>query len=157
VSKRIVAAVSFCLLSAPCAQAGAQGAIGEIPAAARRAIDEANGEWLHAMKHGDARATADPYADDAVFVTASGESVRGRPAIEKLMRDRFASGGRAVDGAIKQDGLTAVGGLIYEWGHASLKLGRDGAKATEFNGKYLTVWASDSNGHWRIIRNLSLP
>ena len=61
------------------------------------------------MKRGDAAATAEPYADDAVFVTASGESVRGRAAIEALMRDRFASSGHAVSGTIEDDGLTAVG------------------------------------------------
>jgi uncharacterized protein (TIGR02246 family) len=129
---------------------------GDIPADARRTIADANSGWLRAMKSGDAAATAAPYADDAVFVTALGESVRGRSAIERLMQDRFAASGRAVDGAIQQDGLTKVGDRIYEWGHATLMLARDGAKPSEFKGRYLTVWAADAAGHWRIIRNLSL-
>jgi ketosteroid isomerase-like protein len=129
----------------------------EIPAAARRTIGEANAEWLRAMKRGDAVAIAAPYADDAVFVTSSGESVRGRESIVALMRGRLKSGGRAIDGEIVQDGLAAVGGKIYEWGHASLKLARENAAPTAFKGRYLTVWAPDSAGHWRIVRNLSLP
>ena len=156
-SVRIAAALSFLVLLVPCSRARAQSDAREIPATARRTIEKANADWLTAMQRGDAPATAEPYAADAVFVTSTGESVRGRPAIEKLMRDRFASGGHAVDGTIKQDGVTKVGTLIYEWGHASLKLAREGATPTEFSGKYLTVWAADSGGHWRIIRNLSLP
>ncbi len=156
-SRRVAAALSFFLLSVSCARADAQGDAREISAAARRTIERANADWLSAMKRGDAVTTSEPYADDAVFVTSKGESVRGRAAIEKMMHDRFVSGGVAVDGTIKQDGLTAVGAMIYEWGHASLKLALDGAKPTEFTGRYLTVWAADSGGRWRIIRNMSLP
>ncbi|HEV8410593.1 MAG TPA: DUF4440 domain-containing protein [Gemmatimonadaceae bacterium] len=152
-SRSRIVALSLMLVPAVCATAAAQ----EIPPAARTTIEKANADWLAAMKRSDAVATAEPYADDAVFVTSTGESVRGRPAIEKLMRDRFASGGHAIGGSIKQDGITAVGNLIYEWGHASLQLARDGAKPTDFKGRYVTVWAADSAGRWRIIRNLSLP
>lgn len=41
------------------------------------------------MQRQDAKAIVEPYADDAVFVLATGESVRGRAAIEQLMRNRF--------------------------------------------------------------------
>lgn len=150
------AALTLFLFSAACSRPAAQADVRGIPAAAQRTIEEANAAWMGAMKRADAAATVEPYADDAVFVTASGESVRGRVGIEKLMSDRFASSGHAVDGTIQEDGLTAVGTLIYEWGHVSLQLARDDGKPTESKGRYLTVWAADSAGHWRIIRNLSL-
>ena len=67
------------------------------------------------------RALVDPYADDAVFVTATGESVKGREAIARLMRDRFKPHGRVVGGTLQQDDLVAVGSMIYEWGHADWK------------------------------------
>jgi uncharacterized protein (TIGR02246 family) len=154
---RVTAAWTLFLLSAACTEVDAQGDVRGIPAAVRRTIEEANAAWIRAMKQGDAAATAEPYADDAVFVTASGESVRGRVAIEKLMRDRFASSGRAVSGTITEDGLTAEGTRIYEWGHVSMQLARGDAKPTESKGRYLTVWAADASGHWRIVRNISLP
>ena len=156
-TKSIMSAVAFLVLSTAGVKAAAQAPVSGIPAPARRAIDEANAEWLNAMKRADARAVAAPFQDDAVFVTSTGESVRGRAAIEQMMRNRFVSGGHAVDGTIKQDGVMAVGSLIYEWGHVALHLVRGHSEPTEFKGRYLAVWAADSSGHWQITRNLSLP
>jgi ketosteroid isomerase-like protein len=56
-----------------------------------------------------------------------------------------------------QDGLTIAGSLIYEWGHADLELVRRNAPPVRSAGRYLTVWSRDASGHWRIVRNLSLP
>lgn len=157
-ARAVIVALGIAMSSVASAQGAARPrTTGAIPAEARRTITEANADWLRAMKRGDAAAAAQPYADDAVFVTSSGESVRGREAIVQLMRGRFASGGRATGGEIVQDGLAAVGTQIYEWGHASLTLARENAAPTPFKGRYLTVWAADSAGHWRIVRNLSLP
>src|SRR5262249_28961696 len=143
-------------VSAMCAEAGVQSHRLRVPRAARQTIAAANAAWLRAMKRQDAAAIAQPYADDAVFVAATGEAVRGRSAIEQFSRDRFTKIGRVVGGKIVQDGLTRVGTMIYEWGHADLQLSRDGGTTTS-KGRYLTVWRPDASGRWRIIRNLSLP
>jgi uncharacterized protein (TIGR02246 family) len=128
-----------------------------IPVAARRTIAETNARWLAAMKRQDAAAIAAIYGDDAVFITPTGETVHGRAAIEKFERERFEHAGRVLDGTIEDEGLTRSGELVYEWGHARLRTVRaDGAEGT-VTGRFLTVWAADSNGRWRIIRNLSLP
>jgi uncharacterized protein (TIGR02246 family) len=152
----MVAAPIF-LVSASCVQAAPQNHPSEVPPAARRTIADANAAWLRATKQEDASAMAEPYADDGVFVTATGEVVRGRAAIEQLMRDRFAKTGRVVDGRIVEDGLKRAGSMIYEWGHVELQFARDGSKPVGLKGRYLTVWAADATGHWRIVRNLSLP
>jgi uncharacterized protein (TIGR02246 family) len=127
-----------------------------IPADARAAIARANADWLSAMERQDAQAVVEPYADDAVFVPATGESVSGRAAIAQLMRNRFRAG-HVVGGELKQDGLVAVGSMIYEWGHANLQMAvAAGGPSSPSTGRYLTVWKRDKAGHWRIIRNLSL-
>lgn len=128
-----------------------------IPADARRAIDAANRAWLPAMQQQNAAAIAEVYADDGLFVAATGDTARGRPAIEQLMRDRFARMGKVVTGTLIQDGLTAAGTQIYEWGHADLEIVPPGKPASHFRGRYLTVWQRDGSGRWRIVRNLSLP
>ena len=128
-----------------------------VPAEARAAIARANDEWLPAMKAQDAKAIVEPYADEGVFVTATGESVKGRAAIEQLMRERFSRSGRVLGGTLRQDDLVAVGSMIYEWGHADLELaGASGAPPAHTFGRYLTVWKRDASGRWRIIRNMSL-
>jgi len=69
-----------------------------VPQAAKRTIADANSAWLEAMKRQDAIGVAAPYADDAVFVTPTGETLHGRAAIETFHRERFQKSGRVVDG-----------------------------------------------------------
>ncbi len=137
--------------------ASAQSQHEEIDAAARTIIAKANADWMDGMKRRDVEAVVAAYDADAVFVTATGESVRGRSAIAQLMRDRFATLGRVTGGRIVQDGITAVGTTIYEWGHAELEVAESGRAAAETRGRYLTVWRKDGTGRWLIVRNLSLP
>jgi uncharacterized protein (TIGR02246 family) len=131
--------------------------IAPIPPDARRTIDAANSAWVGAMQREDGDEIAAPYADDGVFVTATGETVRGRNAIAQMMRDRFSQMGKVVGGRLTQDGLVRQGSSIYEWGHAVLDVtGRDGA-TRQSAGRYLTVWQHKPGGRWEIVRNLSLP
>ena len=143
----------FSLQTSPAAATAA----GAVPVDARAAIERENDEWLPAMMRQDARAIAEVYADDGVFVLPSGDSVKGRAAIEQLMRDRFSRSGPVVGGTLTQDNLVAAGSMIYEWGHAEIAMGGGGnLSASRVSARYLTVWQRDASGRWRIIRNLSL-
>lgn len=126
-----------------------------IVASARGTIDSANTDWLAAVQRQDVASIIAPYADSAVFITASGASFTGRGAIARMLRDRFAQNGAASGGTIHQDGLAVQGSYIYEWGHAAVDYVRDGV-TRHAPGRYVTVWARDPEGRWRIIRNLSL-
>jgi uncharacterized protein (TIGR02246 family) len=128
-----------------------------IPAVARRTIAETNTAWLQAMKRQDAAAIAALYGDDAVFVTPTGEALRGRATLEAFERKRFETTGRVLEGTIVDDGLTRTGPYVYEWGHATLQFERGPGSSSRSMGRFLTVWAADSKRRWRIIRNLSLP
>ncbi len=140
-----------------CADARTRDGTVDVRNAVRQTIDRVNGDWVDAMKRENATAIAEPYDDAGVFVTATGESFVGRPAIASLMRQRFAKEGRLVDGEIVQDGLTSVGSQVYEWGHVDLRLQRRAEAPTQVKGRYVTVWSQDADGRWKILRNLSLP
>jgi uncharacterized protein (TIGR02246 family) len=128
-----------------------------IPAVVRRTIAEANALWLQAMKRQDASAIAAIYGDRAVFITPDGDTLHGRAAIEDFERERFRTMGRVIDGTIEDDGVTQTGPYVYEWGHATLRVAQPDGTSSRVSGRFLTVWAADSSGRWRIIRNLSLP
>lgn len=140
-----------------CADARTRDGTVDVRSAVRQTIERENADWVDAMKREDATAIAEPYDDAGVFVTATGESFVGRPAIASLMRQRFAKEGRLVDGEIVQDGLTQVGRQVYEWGHVDLRLQRRAETPTQVKGRYVTVWSQDVDGRWKIVRNLSLP
>ncbi len=126
-----------------------------ISAAAATAIREANTQWLPAMKRGDVAAIVAPYSQDALFVTAKGEAVRGHDAIAELYRSRLAAVAAVVGGDIVSDGeVAATPDLVYEWGHGSLILMQKDGGQSKGGGPYLTVWHKDSAGHWLIVRNI---
>jgi len=154
---RLATAV-FVISMAPVVLAAAGRAAAPVPLTARRTIARANAAWVAAMKgHGDMAAVGEGFAPDALFIAPDGQVVRGRDAIVQFMHDRLERSGPAVSGGLVQDGIRREGSLIYEWGHATLQFAPRNGKPVRMTGRYLTVWAADAAGHWRITRNLSLP
>jgi ketosteroid isomerase-like protein len=93
-------------------------------ASARPAIEHANGDWIRALRAGDAAALAEAYADDGVFVLPDGRSVNGREAVRALYAARAAKAAQIVDGGIHSLGQACgSGGLVYEWGEAKCEPG----------------------------------
>ena len=163
-SHRILFAVGWLLItwaSDVVAQAGVTTASVDttaILASARHDIEAANAAWLPGLKQRNAAAIAEPYADGGLFILADGTVIRGRAAVAKMYEDRFPRMQDIRDGAIVQDGLAVVSAtIIYEWGHGWLELGprSPGGPPVRSGGPYLTIWQRMSDGHWRIIRNLT--
>jgi ketosteroid isomerase-like protein len=125
---------------------------------ARPEIDAANAAWLPGLRRRDADAIVAAYADSGLFVAGDGTVTRGRAAIARMYAARFPRMRPIRDGAVVQDGLTALGATrIAEWGPAWLDLEpeRAGGPAVRSGGTYLTIWQRDADGHWRIHRNLA--
>lgn len=152
-SKSIVALALACVLSATGVRAATPD---EEIASAKPTILAANADWVKAMRAGDARTIAAPYAEDGVFILPDGRVLAGRAAIEQAMAQRFKPGVTITGGGLHEDGVTSVGdGLIYEWGHGGLT-SRDASGQTHTSdGHYLTVWKRGASGRWEIIRNMA--
>ena len=121
-----------------------------------RAVEKANSEFIVAMKTGDAAKIAEPYTDDASFITIDGACVQGRTEIEKMYRDRFARSGLAHSTKINSKKLVVDNDLAYESGYGEIGLLKDG-KLSINGGRFLTVWQRQANGEWKILRNIVLP
>jgi ketosteroid isomerase-like protein len=119
-------------------------------------ILRANSDWAAAMRSGNVDAIVSPYANDAVFLTAGGESIRGREAIKTFYRNRLAKA-RVVSASIHHQGAAAADhGLVYEWGTGVVGTRSPDGAATQGGGPYLTVWKRDEAGVWKILRNVVL-
>ncbi|HZS62574.1 MAG TPA: SgcJ/EcaC family oxidoreductase [Gemmatimonadaceae bacterium] len=124
-------------------------------AAALRTIDHADSDWIGAMRSRDVERIVEPYDRDGMFVTSTGTVIRGRDSIAALYRRRLTAVKRISDGAIVRDGLQAVNdSLVYEWGHGGMTFTDTSGVTHTSRGPYLTVWRRESDGAWRIIRNL---
>lgn len=142
----------FTLMAAPRGIA----APGDGVSAAMPTILRANSDWAAAMRSGNVDTIVSPYADDAAFITAGGESIRGREAIKTFYRERLAKA-LVVSAAIHHQGAAAAGhGLVYEWGTGSVGTRSPNGVVKQSGGPYLTVWKRDETGVWKIIRNVVL-
>ena len=121
-----------------------------------RAVEKANSEFIVAMKTGDAATIAAPYTEDASFITIDGACVQGRTEIEKMYRDRFAKSGLARSTKINSKRLVVDNDLAYESGYGEIEMLKDG-KPSINGGRFLTVWQRQTNGDWKILRNVVLP
>ena len=121
-----------------------------------RAVEKANSEFVVAMKTGDAATIAAPYTDNASFITIDGACVQGRTEIEKMYRDRFARSGPVQSTKINSKKLVVDNDLAYESGDGEIGLLKDG-KLSISGGRFLTVWQRQTNGDWKILRNVVLP
>jgi len=121
-----------------------------------KAVARANAEWAAAMKTGDAAVIAAPYTNDSVFVLADGKSLQGRAAVERMYRDGFQKGGPASTTKIDSKSLVRDGDMAYESGYAEVGVVRQGKPITR-GSRYLTVWQAQSDGAWKIVRNIVLP
>lgn len=121
-----------------------------------RAVEKANSEFIVAIKTGDAATIAAPYTDDASFIMVDGTCVQGRTEIEKMYRDRFARFGLARSAKINSKKLVVDNDLAYESGDGEIGMVKDD-KLSVKGGRFLTVWQRQTNGDWKILRNVVLP
>lgn len=120
---------------------------------ASAAIEAGNRAWIEGMKAGDVQRIGETYAEDAIDCDSAGECIAGRKPIERHIADQLATVGRAHSAIVNSWGMTERGSLAYEWGQAKASFS-SGKTLVE---KYLTVWQRQSDGSWKILRNLVLP
>ena len=122
-------------------------------ASVEQIIDGFNREYITASLRGDAHLAARAYADDGVFVGAHNSVVRGRTAIEELIRKGMLKA-RFISGACRSDSLVVAGNQAWESGSCHLVFLIHGSR-TDRSGRYLTLWRQQAGGDWRIEVNVA--
>lgn len=126
---------------------------GAIESAARGQIDAGNQAWIDGTKQGNVGLIVATYTPDAVDCSAEGECIRGRAAIEEHMKEQMAKRGKAESASVSSISSVQQGRFVYEWGQAEARF-PGGRKVVD---RYLTVWREESDGSWKIFRNLVIP
>ena len=123
----------------------------------RKAVEAAEKKWLEAFNKGDASGVASLYTLDANILAPNFEMVSGRDAIEAFVKEFVQMGAHMRSFKLvrvhETPELSAAVGL-YE-----MELPGDGGTEVD-TGKYIEVWAKQSDGSWQIIEdifNSSLP
>lgn len=124
-----------------------------IESAAHLQIDAGNQAWIDGMKQGKVGLIAATYTPDAVDCSPTGDCILGRSAIEQHMKVEMAKSGKANSASVTSIGSVQQGHFVYEWGQAEARF-PDGK---EIVARYLTAWQEQSDGSWKIFRNLVIP
>ncbi len=126
-------------------------------AAARKAIDAGNVEWIAGQKAGDADKMASLFDRDGSQFGAKGRVIRGRKAIHDRFAENFKASGPALDFTIATLEVWLVDDLAYESGNYTLKLQPKGKDVASFAGKYVTIWKRQRDGSWKIWVDFGVP
>lgn len=126
--------------------------VADLPPNLNEDVKAGNQEWIDGLKAGDAGRMVSSYSQDSVFCNAAGDCVKGPAAIEALYREVISRFGRATDAFVRSDGLRVDHDLAYESGSAEAHFPNGAVR----KGRYSTVWKLESDGHWKIFRNMSL-
>ena len=120
------------------------------PAADADAIRAAATRYIQTVRDTAWDAWADLYTSDAVFMPPNHPSVQGRQAMMDFIKtfpplSSFNLEPLEVDGR---------GDIAFVHGHFSLVMAPPGGPELADNGKYLEVWRKQTDGSWKIYRDI---
>jgi uncharacterized protein (TIGR02246 family) len=116
-------------------------------------IDSLNARLVQAYRNRDPQRYAALYTDSAVFEWPAFNTVRGRPGLEAMARNNWASLNdmdlqlTVASRRVASNHATEFGAFQQSWRDSG------GVRMTEF-GRYVVVLARERDGSWRIDRFL---
>jgi ketosteroid isomerase-like protein len=113
----------------------------------RGALLATDSEWMHSAN--DASKFASYYTADASFYPSGIPVVKGQAAIRDTFKQINSAPGFALEWHIVQSKVAAGGDIAYTAGTYQLKATGGGEK-----GKYVTVWAKQADGNWRVTDDI---
>ena len=107
-------------------------------------------EWAGAWGAKDLERLVGLYADDAVFLPATGGRITGRAAIKELFRQALETNSSRLQ--IRSIRTHVEGGLAFDSGEYEER--KSGDSTRPGRGQYLVVCRRDATGTWRIIEHV---
>ena len=124
-------------------------------AAVRQAIDSADARFGAAALKGDTAALAGFYTDDALFMSSNAPAARGHDAIAKNFAG-MTSAMKLSTFKLQAQDVVVAGDYAVETGTYDLTFSTPkAAKPTHDVGKYLVLWKKQTDGSYRILRDIS--
>lgn len=129
-------------------------AASEDPAVVRQAIEAANARQMDAVLKGDAQAASANYTEDAIFMYPGVPAARGKAAATELFNGMIQEATFS-DMKIQTMDVVVSGDLAVEHGAYRWTVTPKGGKAMPDSGKYVTVWRKQTDGSWKIMRDIN--
>ena len=124
------------------------------PAAIRAAIDSHRRDYMQVYTAGDVERTIGLYTADAVLMPQFQPALVGHDAIRRYLRQMFDQ--VQIKLTLSSEEITIVdAGFAYDRGrYSTTAQPKRGGSATDDVGKYLVLWRKQSDGSWKIERDI---
>ena len=123
------------------------------PAAFRAFADSAKARYVDAALKGDVDALGRDFADDAVVFPPNAKALRGRAEIRKADSTTH-SAVKMTAFKLSMDDVIVSGDYAIETGTYDQTVQPKTGKAIHDVGKYIVVFKKQSDGSWKIIRDI---
>lgn len=124
----------------------------------REEIERANLRFGEGIRKADAAIVGSLYTKDTLLMPPNSETIRGREGTQKFWDGAIRMGVK--DAILKTVELVAKGDTAEEIGNYTLRIHPEGREPFEDKGKYVVLWKQDTDGKWRLHRdiwNSSMP
>jgi len=123
-------------------------------AAARNYIADADARWQAAENDGDVNTVSQFYSDSVITMYEDQPTNIGREAVTKSLAEELARS-KPSGVTFHTDDLMVSGDLAIETGtEKSMVTPRGGGKRVAHTGRYMTVWHRESDGTWKVVRDM---
>ncbi|MFN2563454.1 MAG: DUF4440 domain-containing protein [Gemmatimonadaceae bacterium] len=122
--------------------------------AVREAIEASNSRYADALKRGDTTTLAGTYTDDAIVMMANMERWRGPEGVRRGFAG-FLSQMAVKDAKFTTEDVMLGGDLAVETGNYELTFQPKSGGEIKDKGKYVGVWKRQSDGSWKMIRDIA--
>jgi uncharacterized protein (TIGR02246 family) len=151
----VLVGLAFGFSSGAVSASGSSGSASPDTAKVKAAIEAANAKLVEAFKKGDKTGLMANYAADAVVMMPNEEAWRGREGMDKGFSG-FLGQFTFKEGAATTTDVMVAGDLAIETGtYAWTMQPKAGGAEIKDKGKYLTVWKRQSDGTWKIVRDIN--
>ena len=123
-------------------------------ATVRSAIEQTNTKFAAALQSGDSATVVSVYDADAIVMMANQPAWRGKSEITTngigmLKAVKFS------DVRLNTSTVDVAGDFAIETGSYEMTLTETGKKPMPDKGKYISVWKKQSDGSWKLYRDIS--
>ena len=122
-------------------------------ATTRKALAEGYLRWIDATKAKDVDAVLKLYTDDAVVLPDGAEIATGKDAIRQFYQKWYAGLDKLEQQQFTEKDLALSGDLAIQTAEYSGVVNAAG-KEVAFKGKNLVIWKRQSDGSWKIFRDI---
>ena len=120
-----------------------------------KAVEDLEAAWIKDMNTKDVDKVASYFADDGSALFANVPTATGRDNIKTLWKPYLDDPNFSVTSQSTHAVASKGGDLAYTIGTASLTVSAPkGKKTVTDKGKYLTVWAKQADGTWKVVADM---